>query len=308
MSGITSGANANVTKTALDKVFFQKYAATPGPKMTYAADPAVFNQDSTDRSAVIMEVNKGVGLWSATPEQAEYQGDENETGNQITYSVARYTKAVHITEEMIEDDLHSVVKQNIAMAGTRGRQTQDEKSAAIFKNAAGTTLTSDGVALLSASHSNLNGDTVSNLISGVMTNDTIEEGINKLVEQVDQTGLIVGHEAKTLLVPPALFREAADIIDAVLEPNSTENQKNWISNNYGITLKQSNKIGAANGGSDTAFFMMGEFHTVMRWVRIPIQTKLLSGDYQANGDSVFRGRFREVYGAITYEALVGYHA
>jgi hypothetical protein len=51
---------------------------------------------------------------------------------------------------------------------------------------------------------------------------------------------------------------------------------------------------------------MGEYHSVMRWVRIPVVTKLLPGDYQENGDAVYRGRFREVYGAISYEALTGY--
>ena len=72
MAGLTSGLNPNVTKTALDKVFFQRFAKTPGPQFTSAQDPMIFQQDSTDRASVIIENFKGVGLWENTPEQAEY--------------------------------------------------------------------------------------------------------------------------------------------------------------------------------------------------------------------------------------------
>ena len=54
MAGLTSGLNPNVTKTALDRVFFQRYAAMPGPQFTFAGDEMVFQQDSTDRAAVII--------------------------------------------------------------------------------------------------------------------------------------------------------------------------------------------------------------------------------------------------------------
>lgn len=307
MAGLTSGLNPNVVKTALDKVFFQKYAATPGPQFAFAGDEMVFQQDSTDRAAVIIENFKGVGMWEETAEQAEYKGDTPLVNDQITFTVARFTKKFHITEEMFEDDQHSVVRNAISQMGTKGRITQNSTAMAVYRNAGTTTLTSDGVALLSASHSNINGDTIDNTISGAITVDTVEEGINLLVEQKDQSGDIVGHEAKTILVAPSNFKEATEILESTLEANTTDNQLNVYSAKYGIVIRQSQYLGAANpGGSNTRWFMMGEYHSVMRWVRIPPQTRLLSGDYQENGDSVYRGRYREVYGAVSYEGLVGY--
>ncbi len=306
MAGLTSGANPNVTKTALDKVFFQRYSAQPGPQFTHAKDESVFQQDRTDRAAVIMEVFKGVGLWSESSEQAEYAGDTPLVNDQITYSVARFTKKFHITEEMMEDDQHSVVRNAITQMGVKARVTQNRTAAGIFRGSTTTTLLSDGVSLLSASHTNIAGDTIDNTISAAFSVDTLEEGINLLVEQVDQSGDIIGHEAKTLLVPPTLFKEAVEVTESRLEANTTDNQLNVFSAKYGISVRQSQYIGANASGSNVRFYLMGEFHSVMRWVRVPVMTRLLDGAYKDNGDSVYRGRYREVYGAVTYEALVGY--
>jgi len=306
MAGLTSGLNPNVTKTALDKVFYQKFAQKPGPQFTSSADNDVFQQDTSDRAAVIMEVFKGVGLWEDTAEQAEYKGDTPLVTDQITFTHSRYTKKFNITEEMMEDDLHSLVRNSVAQMGTKARVTQNSNGMGIYRNADGTTLTADGVALLSASHTNINGDTVDNTISGALAVSTLEEGINLLAEQVDQSGDIIGHEASTLLVPPALFKEATELTESQLLSNTAENTKNWVLAKYGIKVKQSQYLGANAGGANDHWFLTGEFHSVMRWVRVPVQTRMLSGDYEANGDSVYRGRFREVYGAVSYEAFAGY--
>jgi hypothetical protein len=306
MTGLTSGLNANVTKTALDKVFFQKYGRTPGPQFAFAGDEMVFQQESTDRSAVIIENFKGVGLWEETPEQAEYKGDTPLVNDQITFTVSKFSKKFHISEEMVEDDQHAVVRNAIAQMGVKAYVTQNREAMGVFRGSTTTTLTSDGAALLSASHSNIAGDTIDNTISAAFSVDTVEEGINLLVEQKDQAGDIIGHEAKTLLVPPALFKEATEVLESSLEANTTDNQLNVYSAKYGVVIRQSQYIGTAGGGSNVRFYLMGEFHSVMRFVRVPVSTRLLGGEYQVNGDSVYRGRYREVYGAISYEALVGY--
>ena len=306
MSGLTSGLNPNVVKTALDKVFYQKYNRVPGPQFAFAGDEMVFQQDSTDRASVIIENFKGVGLWEETAEQGEYKGDTPLVSDQITYTVAKFTKKFHISEEMMEDDQHSVVRNAVSQMGTKAAVTQSREAMGVFRGSTTTTLTSDGAALLSASHTNIAGNTIDNTISAAFSVDTVEEGIHLLVEQKDQAGDIIGHEAKTLLVPPALFKEATEVLESALEANTTDNQLNVYSAKYGIVIRQSQYLGASAGGSNVRYYLMGEYHSVMRWVRVPVQTRMLSGDYQENGDSVYRGRFREVYGAISYEALVGY--
>jgi hypothetical protein len=308
MPGLTSGMNPNVTKTALDTVFYQRYAKIPGPQIAFAGDEMVFQQENSDRAAEIQEVFKGTGIWQNTPEQAEYKGDTPFVNDQITFTHAKYTSKFHITEEMMEDDLHSLVRKSIAEMGTMANVTQNKNAMGVYRNADGTTLTADAVALLSASHTNINGDTIDNTISATVSVDTVEEAIKALLEQKNQAGVIVGHEAKTMLVSPDKFKEASEILESKLEANTTDNNMNVYSAKYGIVLRQSQYLGAAagDGGKDDRWFMMGEYHSVMRFKRIPVQTRLLDGSYQENGDSVYRGRFRESYGAVTYEALVGY--
>src|SRR3990167_105431 len=258
MTGLTSGLNANVTKTALDKVFFQRYGRTPGPQFAFAGDEMVFQQDSTDRAAVIIENFKGVGLWEDTAEQGEYKGDTPLVSDQITFTVAKFSKKFHISEEMIEDDQHSVVRNAVAQMGVKAYVTQNREAMGIFRGSTTTTLTSDAATLLSATHSNIAGDTIDNTISAVFSVDTVEEGINLLVEQKDQAGDIIGHEAKTLLVPPALFKEATEVLESTLESNTTDNQLNVYSAKYGIVIRQSQYIGAAGGGSNIRFYLTGE--------------------------------------------------
>lgn len=290
----------------MDSVFFQRFNATPGPQFTSAQDNMVFQQESSDRAAEIVEVFKGVGLWEDTSEQGEYKGDTPLVTDQITFTHARMTKKFHITEEMIEDDQHSVVKKAISQMGTKGRVTQNSEAMKIYRDAEDVTLTADGAYLLSAAHSNIAGDTIDNTVSGALTEDTLEEGAKLLVEQKDQAGDIIGHEARTLLVPPELFKEAVVITESRLEANTTDNNLNVFSAKYGIIVRQSQYLGLAATGKDDHWFLLGDYHSVMRFKRVPIQTRLLDGAYQDNGDSVYRGRYREVYGAISYEAIVGF--
>ncbi len=306
-TGLTSGMNPNVVKAALDKVFYQKFNLPPGPEVATQDTSDVFIQDNTDRAAVIMENFKGVGLWEETAEQEEYKGDTPRVNDKITFSVSKYTKKVNISEEFMEDEQFSVVRNMVRNMGNKGRITQQRNAMAIFRNAASSTITSDGITLLSSSHQNLHGDTIDNLIDSTFDESSLNTAITALMEQKDQAGDVVGHEAKVLLVPPALYKTAVEVTESELRSGTANNDKNVYSSKYGLKVYQSPYLGAAAGGNDNAWFLLSGEHSIMRWVRVPIETKMLSGDYQENGDSVYRGRFREVYGAISYEGIVGYH-
>jgi len=306
MAGITLGLSSNAFKTALDKVFYQKFNPKTGPQVGTVQMEDIFRQNKAYNSAVIMEVFKGVGAWEETNEQEEYKAEDPRINDQITFSVAKYTKKFAISEEAIEDDMVSLVKNSIADMGMMGKLTQDKVGFGVYKNAASTSLCSDGITLLSASHTNLAGSTIDNTISGALTLTTFKEGLNLLIEQKNQADEIVGHEVKTILVPNELFDEAVVITESELIPGNTDNDINVISNKYNVRVLQSVRIGAAAGGKDDHFFMLGENHSVSRWVRTPIETKLIPPENSANGDTVYRGRFREVYGAVSYEGIVGW--
>lgn len=307
MAGITYGLNPDAMKTALDGVFYQKFNAVPGPQIADASNQAVFIQEKSDRAAEIMEMFKGSNLWTSTPEQQIYDEVEPRIANQITFVHTKYTKSFAISEEAVADDQWALVKRSISDMGDKGRITQTKNAMGIYRGRSGATVCADGVVLLSASHTALDGSTIDNTVSGALAVSTLEAAINSLIEQKDQAGDIRGHEAKTLLVPPALFKEATEITESELLANTTDNNMNWISAKYGIRVFQSPYLGSANAsGSQTYWFLLSDNHSIMRFVREPIFTELIGPEYSPKRDSVYRGKFRESYGAISYEGLVGY--
>ncbi len=66
-----SALNPNVVKTALDQVFFPAFNGEMHPGIVTAESSQVFNQETTDRSAEIVEVFKGAGLWEQRSEEQD---------------------------------------------------------------------------------------------------------------------------------------------------------------------------------------------------------------------------------------------
>ena len=96
MASFSSGLNANAVKTALDDVFDQEYNPELHPQHASAETPAVFHQDTADSSAVIWEQFKGVGNWEIRKEEQDVPQGTPEIGNQKTFTITEYAKAVKI--------------------------------------------------------------------------------------------------------------------------------------------------------------------------------------------------------------------
>jgi hypothetical protein len=108
-----------------------------------------------------------------------------------------------------------------------------------------------------------------------------------------------------LLVPPALFKTACELVEAEFKPGTDYSDPNVFSVKYGINVATTPFIGAAAGGSDTAWFLLGTNHSVTRWVRQGVTTDLVDYKFQRNNNYVYKGSFREVVGAIDYAGIVG---
>lgn len=302
---MNSGLSPNVVKTALDKVFMQSFNGRSHPGHVDATSSIVFKQDSTDKAAVITEVFKGTGLWGERAEQADVPQAESRVGNQKTFTVTNFAQSLDISKNFFDDDQHTVYEKMVADMAETGRITRDTNAFAIFRNAFTTALTNDGVALISDSHTTLNGDTVDNKGTAALTDTSLNAGIVNLAEQKAQDGTIRGSLPRTLLVPPALFKTACELVEAEYRPGTDYNDINVFSVKYGINVATSPYIGAAAGGSDTAWYLLGDNSAIYRWVRQAVQTDLVEYKYQRNNNYIYKGEFREVVGAIDYAGLYG---
>lgn len=299
-----SQLNPNVVKTALDDVFNQKFSGEQQAGYVTAESGIVFNQDTADSSAVIMELFKGSGAWETRTEEQDVPMGEPRIGNQKTFSVVNYSKSIDIPKNFFDDNMHGSYEKMVSNFARRARTTRDKNAFAVFRNAFTTATTSDAVALISASHLNLNGDTVSNLVTGALSESTLNDAIVKLIEMKSQDGEIDGFMAKTLLVPAKLFKLACEIVESDLRSGTANNDMNVYSSKYGIYVATSPYLGAASGGSDTAWFLLSGDHSVNRYVRQGVQTDLVDYKYQRNNNYIYKGEFREVVGAMSFEGIV----
>lgn len=121
---------------------------------------------------------------------------------------------------------------------------------------------SDAVSLYSASHPSLVPG-VSNR-SNRLTNDPVLSEANLFTavktvrEQLNGRGLPIAYEGKfVLVVPPALEKTAVEVTDSVLRSGTANNDVNYFNGGM-IDVVTSVYLGAANSGSDTAWFVVAK--------------------------------------------------
>ena len=305
---LNSGLAPNVVKTAIDKVFMAEFDYVSAPGRALATDALVFMQDSTDRAAVITEQFQGVGYYGERAETQEVPQGTSRVGNQKTSSVLNYSKALDISKNFFDDDLHSVVSKNIRDMARLARVTRDRNAFEKYNLGFTTLLTNDGSSLFNNSHTTLGGQTVDNLETVVLSDASLETAFVSLQEQVTQDGTLGGHEPACLLVPTQLFKEATVIAKSELVSGAADNDLNYYSQVYpGLQVKNNPFLGSSVGltGSNTAWFLLSRNHSMMRWERQGIQTALVDWKFQRNNDYIYKAEYREVVDAISFEGMVG---
>jgi len=305
MAGFNKGTSPNAVKTALDLVFMSQYEYKNIPSLATAVS-GIFNQETTSKNAEVTEQFQGVGYFDTRAEQQDVPEGSGKIGNQKTFTVLNYDKSIHISKNFFDDDQHSVISKMMKDAGRTARLTKDKVSLNQFNLGFTTALTNDGVALFSNSHVTLNGTTVDNLSTGALSESTLYTLIQLLINQKTQDGTLGGFIPTYLLVPSGLDKTAREVTKSTLRSGTGNNDLNYYSEVYpGMQVLQSPFLEAAQGGSATAHFVLSENHSMTRWVRQDLQTRLVDWETQANNDYIYKVGYREVTGAISYEGMVG---
>lgn len=300
-----SSLNSNVVKTALDAVFFQDSDLNTHPELATAKTQAVFKQDTADSSAVIMELFGGSGAWEQTAEEENLPEGNPRITNTKTFSVVKFAKMVQIPKEFFDDNKHGSYEGMIRQFAKRAMTTMNKNAFAVYRNAFTTALTADGVALISDSHVTISGATVDNKLTATLSESSLYDAVKMLGEMKGQDGEIDGFMPATLLVPMALYKTAVEITESVLRSGTADNDANIYSSKFGVKVYTSPFLGTAGGGSDTAWFLLSDEHSVTRWVREPVNTSLVDFKISDNDVYKYKGRYREVVGAMNFEGIVG---
>ena len=310
----TEAQNFAIVQTELDTVFFQAFqydASTPG--IATAQTATIFKPVTTEHAAYIGEINKNTTFWPQIGETQTVPTDTPAVRNKYTVYVGDYASSIEISKDLFDDNMHGVWAEDVKQFAFKARLTQDRNAFRLFINSFSTTpvvgtqatLTADGVAFISASHPLIGGGTVSNLISGALSDTTVNTAIVALREQKDQSGDVIGGNPSILLVPEKLWKLATQITDSALVSDSAGNAINVYRSSYGFVVYSSPYLGSAAGGSDTAWWMMTPQHSVSRLIRQGIETALRSWQMSNNRTYLYQGNYRESYFVPDYAGAVG---
>ena len=290
----TEAQNFAIVQTQLDTVFFQNFAYdATDPGIATANTGVIFKPLQTTHAAYIGQINKATGLYKIIGETQTVPRSVPKVANQFTIYIKDFADSIEISKDLYDDNMHGVWSEDVRLFALMGRVTQDAHAFSLFNNAFTTTLTADTAAFISASHTLLNGQTTSNLISGALTPTTFNSAIVSLRQQVNQAGVILGGTPKVLLVAPANFVNATQITESALVSDSGNNALNVFRSAYGVEVWTSPYLSAAAGGSDTAWFLLSANHSVSRVIRQGIETALRPWQYSDNRTYLYQANFRE---------------
>ena len=306
---VNNALNPAVVQTELDAIFVQEYDQANRPGIATALSPMVFKQQSISNSAHIEEVlGGGGGLWNTKGEEQAVQQASPRVANKATYSAVTFAKGIQISKEYFDDNMHGAYSAMIRKFAGNALATRDATAFTVYRNSFTTQLTADGVSFINAAHVAIDGPNVSNRLTNnpALTETSLNTAIVLLLQQKSQDGIIMNQQPEVLLVAPANFKNATEIVKSELQSNTANNNMNVYSTMYGITVFQSPYLGTAqSGGSDTAWWLLSRNHGVTRYQREALSTTLR--DYrESNNDNYFyKGRYREVYGVTDYVGAVG---
>lgn len=301
----TEAQNFSIVQTELDAVFFQQFDYDETfPGVAHATTTSIFKTIETTHAAWIQSINKGSGLFPAIGEVTAVPLATPSVRNKQTTLIQTYAQAIDISKQLFDDNMHGVWAEDVKDFALKARETQDYTAFSLFRLGFTTALTADGSAIFS-SHTLISGGTQINNGTAALTPTSLNTALVNLLEQKDQAGVIRGNSPAILLVPPALWKHAREITDSALIADSGNNNVNVYRSALGITVWTSNWLGAAAGGSDTAWFLLANRHGFTRVIRQGLETALTDWRYSNDLTYRYQANFREAYFCADYAGAYG---
>jgi hypothetical protein len=232
----------------------------------------LFKQDTADGLIYRTTGVTGLGYLEAFAEGDAIKEDRTYPAYSTEYVIRQYGKMTSISQLLAKTRMSELesklgeVKMNMQSAmNTLNRHAWQVLNDAFVTTDSASNFPisrlNDAVAMVSASHpSKVPGVAVrSNIVSGnpVLSKDSLFTAVKQVKEQLNGRGLPINYGGKfVLVVPTALEKIAVELTQSILKPDSTDNNINYY--NGVVDVMAVNYIGAANDGSDTAWFVIAK--------------------------------------------------
>jgi hypothetical protein len=303
---LKAATSPRVGHTALDFVWNQSYEDTAQivrGRVT-ADDSLVFHRKTATGDQVIYDQFGGGGLLvQRTSEEDNLAESAAKVTNNVVLTVLEFADQVNIPKNFMDDEQHGVVSAEVADMARRARLTKDDYNIGQWALGFTTVVGNDAVAWFSNSHVTIDGTTVDNLETGVLTPANLETLVVSLGRQKQQGGVLGHFDAALLLVPLNLQKEGSETIDSVLLAGTGNNNINYLSKKYpGLELRHSPTL---DDTSTTAYFLASREHNCNRYVREDVKTNYIPWNISDAKIGKYQIWSREVTNPVSYEATVG---
>lgn len=173
----------------------------------------LFDKYSSNRSFEEEVLMSGLGEAAVKPEGTGVAFDDAQEAWAQRYQHETIALAFSITEEAMEDELYDTYSKMRAEAlGRSMASTKQQKAADVYNNGFSTYLLGDGQPLFSASHPLVNGGTLDNLDDADLSETALESAIINIAAYVDDRGILINANAKSLHIPMNLYFTAFEIL------------------------------------------------------------------------------------------------
>lgn len=224
--------------------------------------PSIFHMETSTRNIEKDSSASGLSKLIRRSEGQSISYEDEVQGFDVTYTHFEDALGTSVSNKLWEDDQFNVIKKkpaNLAKAKTR---TQEQIMADVFNysfTAGGGGLSpftsGDTLALFSASHTREDGGaTQNNYTTADLNESSIETGTVAMRTTLDHKGQLYMSKADTLVVAPALEKEARILLNSTQRVGTANNDINPYQG--ALKLVVWDFLGSAAGGSDTAWFLL----------------------------------------------------
>jgi phage major head subunit gpT-like protein len=230
----------------------------------------VFNVQSSDKAYEKDTSVSGLGKLVQKPEGDAIVYEAPTNGYPVVYTHLTFAKGEAVTYEMYEDDQYNIIRKapkRLALAKMRTREqfAADILNFGFTYGGGGSALFNggDGKALFATDHPLKSGGTQSNYTTADLDEDSLEAGLVAMRATKDNKGELQMVSPDTLIVPPALEKEARILLDSQQRTGTANNDINPYKGKLNLIVWDF--LGAAAGGSDTAWFLVDSSQDSLNW-------------------------------------------
>lgn len=280
----------------LATVYFDRYEAEPEVR------PQVFKEETSGRDKETDSAVSGFSLLIQTSELGPLDYEDPNQMFKTVYSHLKYTKGFKVSEELVEDDQHNVIRAMPAALGKATKRTQEYYAAAVLNNAFTPTSTSygDGKPLCSTSHTRADGGTAqsnANSTGLTLTEDNLETVRIAARKILDDKGQKIVLRFDKMIIPVDLEKTANILTQSQLRSGTANNDVNVYKGVFSV-------IPWEYLTSTTAWFLQDARNHLMKWYwRIRPEFKQDTGF--DSGAQLYKTRIRFSTGWSDYRGIYG---